>query len=281
MYADDIQLLSTFPFAGHQSAVRQVNEMLSSISKLAVSHSLNLNPTKSAVVVFGNKNQYHDLFQNTIVQLGDTRIPVLESVRDLGLHIDNSFRYRLQIKKYVGSAYASLRLLYPHRRYLSYEVKRNLCDSIVLSNFSYCAEVYHPSIDTITSNKIQLVQNSCLRFIYGIRKYSHISHKLIDINWLNMSNRRVLSVLCTYHKILTTQRPEYLMQRVSFRTDVHGLDLRRKGLLTIPAHKTSLFERSFSYNIAKFYNSLPFDFRSLPFPLFKRRVREYLFQKQL
>lgn len=49
----------------------------------------------------------------------------------------------------------------------------------------------------------------------------------------------------------------YLYSKLSFRTDVQHLGLRHRKIVTPRIYKTSLFERSFSYNVSKFYNSLP------------------------
>nr|CAI5864970.1 unnamed protein product [Callosobruchus analis] len=72
-------------------------------------------------------------------------------------------------------------MLYQSRNFLSREVKRNICDALMLSKFNFCDTVYGPSIDSINNGRIQVVQNACLRLIWGT------SHKLKDTGWLNMS----------------------------------------------------------------------------------------------
>lgn len=55
-----------------------------------------------------------------------------------------------------------------------------------------------------------------------------------------------------------TKTPLYLYNQISFRSDVHNLNIRfEKKTLTLPIHKPALFERYFSYNIAKLWNSIP------------------------
>ena len=46
---------------------------------------------------------------------------------------------------------------------------RILCDSIILSQFNYCDVVYS-NLDKYLKDKIQKVQNLCLRFIFDTKK---------------------------------------------------------------------------------------------------------------
>nr|CAH7760896.1 unnamed protein product [Callosobruchus chinensis] len=42
-----------------------------------------------------------------------------------------------------------------------------------------------------------------------------------------------------------------------FRTDVHNVNVRSKGLISAPHHRTTFCERSFKYNLYKEYNAIP------------------------
>ena len=166
--------------------------------------------------------------------------------------MDNSFRYKNQIVSYMN-----LKLIFPHRSYLSKKIKIKICNSLVLSHFSFCSPIYDACITNELSMKIQVAQNSCLRLIYGVRKYQHISHKLKEAHWLNMANRRFLTSACLYHSIISEKEPINLYKKILFRGHAHNINVRHKHTITPPAHKTALFERSFSYQISKVYNNLP------------------------
>ena len=121
------------------------------------------------------------------------------------------------------------------------------------------------------------MQNSCLRVIFGIRRRQRISHKLREVRWLNMYDRRQLHAACFFYKLLKFRVPPYLLNRLTYRTDVHNLNIRRQALLTIPKHNKEIFKRCFSYNIAATINK----FRILDFDLsckvFKRNFFQRLF----
>lgn len=140
--------------------------------------------------------------------------------------------------------------------------------------------MYHPAIDNLTAARIQKIQNACLRFIYGIKKYEHISHKLFDAGWLTMQHRRILQSQCLFHQILLTKKPPYLYNKITFRTDVHNISTRFRGLISPPFHTTTLFERSFSFQIYVMHNSLPSTYKTYNQYQFKTNLRAELFRKQ-
>lgn len=280
IYADDTQLYHSFIASDLGRATEEINFDLQYIYDVSSQHSLKINPNKSAVILFGNKNVCRDLVNTLKLSINHTKIPVVNEVKSLGLMLDNTFRYRNQISKYICLGYQQLRKLYPHRSYLNKETKKNICESLVLSHFNFCVPIYHSALDKITADRIQKVQNACLRFIYGIRKFDHISHKLADASWLTMINRRILQCQCFFHHIINSKTPAYLYDKITFRTDVHNINTRFRGLISPPLHFSSCFERSFTFQIYYMYNSLPIYFKNLKFDQFKSMLKLELLQKQ-
>lgn len=278
MYADDTQLYYSFYPRDAMEACRIINNDLHSLYKGSSKLSLEINPNKSKVVLLGNISD--DLKMSMKITMGGSDLVISESARDLGLHIDANLRFKSHVTSCIQKAFMNLRLIYQHRYFLSQHLKKTLCDSLVLSHFSHCDVVYGSCLDSIDIGRIQRVQNSCLRLIYSIRKYDRISHTLATAKWLNMANRRKFHFLSLLHNIITTKNPPYLYNKITFRTDVHHLNLRRKIYLVIPRHRLSLFKRSFSYNVPLLYNKCPDEFKELSLPVFRKRVFEWLFAEQ-
>lgn len=157
-----------------------------------------------------------------------------------------------------------------------------LCESLVLSQLHYCDTVYGPCLNSLDINRIQKLQNSCLRLIFGVRKYEHISHTLKQVNWLNMKNRRYLHSACQFYAVLLNQSPTYLFKKISYRCDVHHLNTRFRGTLTPPSFSTELFRRSFTYNIVKCINNLPDELKGVKIQInsFKKRLSILIMDKQ-
>ena len=59
--------------------------------------------------------------------------------------------------------------MFQNKQVLNRKVKSELCDSLVISHFTHCDIVYAPYLTEVDSKRIQELQNSCLRLIFGIR----------------------------------------------------------------------------------------------------------------
>lgn len=256
LYADDTQLYCSFPPSEMNVFCQMINQDLERLFKCAQKHGLKINPAKSTVIVFGSKSHRIHLQNVCSFIMGGEVVPFKEHVKNLGLIVDNDLRFRVHVNNLLRKAYVSLKMIYPHRRCLAREVKILLCDSLVLSHFNYCDSVYGPCLDSDDVRRIQKAQNSCLRFIYGIRRPQRISHKLGETRWLSMYNRRQLHMACFYTKIMIDKTPPYLFEKLQFRTDVHNLNIRRRDILTIPKHRKEFFKRSYSYRAAHLVNKI-------------------------
>lgn len=280
MYADDTQLYKSFPINDLDSALNGLNADLESVSKFAKSHSLKLNSAKTTVLLFGSNNHVAVCGDRVNLTMDGSPLVVSPSATYLGVDIDNTFRFRLYVSKLIKNACYKLKILYPYRNLFSLGLKAKLCESLVLSIFNYASPVYGPCLDVADKARIQRIQNSCLRYVFGIRKFDRISHKLADLKWLNMNNRRRYHSLILYHKIITTGTPPYLLHKIRFRTDVHNINIRNRNLITPPRHRLSFYERSFSYSVYVAYNHVPNVFKELSLGAFRRAMYGHIYECQ-
>lgn len=277
-YADDTQLYHSFFPNKLENAIKEINDDLASLIQFSHSHSLNLNAKKTSLVIFGTQNLRSQI-QRAHITVDGHFIEPTENAKNLGVIFDSQLRFKQYINSRIRLSYARLKMIYANRYCLSKKAKTILCDSVVLSNFNFADTVYNPCIDADDIRRIQVVQNSCLRLIFGIRRGQHISHKLKELKWLNMSERRLLHSACLFHTILTKKTPPYLYRKITHRTDIHNLNIRHKGTLTPPCHRRELFKRSFSYQITAIYNSIPRNLKTKTNLTFKKEYKKYLLSK--
>lgn len=275
-YADDTQLYYSFKSSDIQQASVNINTDLTNIREAAEKHALNLNPLKSSLIVFGRKKALEGISNNLIIKIDNNVLPIVQEAKNLGIVIDSNLRFKKQVNNMVKKAYLKLKILYVSKDMLTKNLKAILCDSLVLSQFNYCDVLYGFCIDKEDSRRIQVVQNSCIRFIYGIRKFNHVTHKLKDLNWLSMVNRRRYHSICFFHKLITLKTPAYLYNRIRFRTDVHNINIRKKDMLSMPPHRSAFYERSFSYNIVHLYNEIDTKFKTMSLLEFKKKIKQIL-----
>lgn len=280
LYADDTQLYYSFNPSDVDGACYHINEDLELFVDSAREHSLFINADKSNVIIFGPKKIRSNIKNIAKIKIDGNELEIVEKAKSLGVIMDCDLRFEDYINTLTRKAYGTIKLIYGNRRFLPRDTKILLCESLVLSILNYADSLYGPNLTLTYKSKIQKIQNSCLRLIYGIRRRERISFKLSEIGWLNMERRRLLHAACLYHKIIVNRCPPYLYQKLKFRTDVHALNLRFRGLLTPPVHRTEFFKRSFSYQICKVYNSLPGYLKLLKRGNFKRKYKQLLFSSQ-
>lgn len=272
MYADDIQLYYSFSKCDIDSAMSHINHDLNNLSDMSKAHNLYLNPGKSKILLFGSPANVEVAKQDIILSIDNIAIPIVDEAKNLGVVMDNTFRFRKHVSLCLQRGYGSLKMLYPHRSYLSRPVKVALCSSLVLSRLQHCCQLYSACLDGEYAYKVQKLQNSCLRYIYGVRKYEHISHFLKPTNWLNMNNRFKMYRLCFYHSVMTKKEPRYLYNKIRYRTDVHNINIRRKDAISIPRHNMEMYKRSFSYSICTEYNDVPSELKLLHMKSFRSKI---------
>lgn len=278
-YADDTQIYCSFSPGELQLACNNINSDIEALLRYASSHCLKINSVKTKVLVFGPGNILEEISSRTIIKVGGIDIRPVAEARNLGLILDSTLRFRSHISQCVRKGYGKLKLLYNRRHGMNKRVRSTVCNALVLSGLNYCDYVYGPSIDARDQRKIQVLQNACLRFIYGIRRRQHISHKLIVNNWLSMTNRRLHHAATLFHRILLFKSPPYLLNKVTFRSDVHNVNIRFGGTVAIPAHRTEAFKSSFTYQISKIYNEcVPTELKSMNVRGFKTHFWSFLFQ---
>ena len=275
-YADDIQVYMSVKPADLVSALVLLNGDLNNVARVAEGHSLILNARKSKVMVFGGKRDVERCREFVNVVIDDIPVPLVEEARDLGLLMESNLKFRRHVSQTLQASYAKLKTIFPLRHLLDVKTKTTLCDTLILSKFNYGDVIYNSCILRVDEGRIQRVQNSCLRYIFGIRKFDRISYKLREVGWLNMRARRVFHFGCFMYKIIAAREPEYLASRIEFRTDVRHLNLRFRGL-TLPVHRTEHFKSCFTYQMANLYNRLPDQLKSLKYPSFRKKLKEALF----
>lgn len=237
-----------------------------------------INPAKSKIMLFGRKKAREKITNELNIILNDVKMDCVDSTKNLGLEIDTDLRFSNHVLNKTKVAFVNLKLIYAHRQILNSSTKKLLCDALVLSHFNFGDVVYGPCLTVVDSQRIQRVQNSCVRLVCGLRGRRGVSASLRMMNWLTMLERRLLHSLVLFNKIINYSSPPYLYNKIKFRTDVHNINIRSKHLISCNPHSTAIYERSFSFNVYKFYNKLPPLLKTTTSFKFKNRVKKLIFE---
>nr|CAI5817049.1 unnamed protein product [Callosobruchus analis] len=273
-YADDTQIYSSFSINDLRTAEYRMNSDLKALFDVSAAHNLLLNPNKSVVMFFGSKAKRSTAKDNINIKIDGKQICVTTEAKNLGLQIDENLRFTHHVNYLCQISYGSLRQLYPSRHLLPVNIKLKLCESLILSRVSYCDSVYGPALKIVDANRVQRIQNSCLRFTWGVKKYEHITASFEQSGWMKLDVMRKLHLATLVHKVIACRAPTYLFKKLTPLST--RIQRRRKHCLLIPRHTTAIFVRSFSYCASKLYNSLPDSFKEMTLINFKKRLKDHL-----
>ena len=262
-YADDTQLLLKFDPSNPERAAALLNNDLEAILQYSREHNLKINPNKTEALLFCAEKQRNILKNRlqSLILIGNSSLEFSNCAKNLGLYLDVNLRFYKHVQSLLQRSYVKMKLLYSNRYLLNFKMRKKLCEAFVMSIYNYCYIVYYPFLDLITKKRIQYVQNTCCRFIFNLRKYDSVSNNIKQIGWLRCDNMYKFYSMIFFRKLLESKQPLYLFQKLEFRSNAHNLNLRDRNYLSIPKHRTSLFQRCFSYSFVKLYNTIPLKFR--------------------
>ena len=100
---------------------------------------------------------------------------------------------------------------YRQNRYLSYHLKRMLCNSLIQPHFDFACCAWYPNLSISLKNKLQTAQNARIRFCLGIERRSQIGLNHFEkINWLPVKNRVDQCIAVTAYNFKNNLSPVYM-----------------------------------------------------------------------
>lgn len=252
-YADDMQVY--FSFYPNINPSAHINNELATISKLATAHELVLNNNKTQMMVFGRGR---DAPANELnITLSEVTVNPSSVCKNLGVFLDIDLRFEQHVSRLLQKSIIKLKTLYIHKDILDQNIKLRLCDSLIISLLDYANVLYWPALTVASRSSLQKLQNSCIRFCYGLRKFDHITPSFLDSGWFYLAERYRIHLATLVYKINKFKEPAYLYDKLVRGRDIHNRVTRYNELFQIPRHCTAAFQRSFTYNAIKTYNNLP------------------------
>lgn len=280
LYADDLQIYVTAPIDDLHNAIAVLNSNLNSVSTWSKSFGLSINADKSQVAIFGSRQQLFKIPLSSLspVMFGGANLEFRNTVKNLGIIMDNSFSWSPHISEVSRKFFAVICRLRRWKKLLPIKTKISLAQTLLLPLLDY-ADACCCDLPQILLNKLDRLQNMAIRFIFSLKKFDHITEHRIQLKWLTIRQRRNLHILSLLYTILFhPYTPEYLKTRFSFLGSNHSLNLRSlsDNRLKLPISRTQTYGDSFTVKAAVLWNALPRDIRAAKsVSIFKRRVKNY------
>lgn len=280
-YADDLQLYSHSETNNLNAALAALNSDLLKLNTWSENYGIQVNPNKCQAIVIGSTRRLAkiDLTSLSPLVYNGCIIPFSPVVKNLGILVDTNLSWSAQVKEISRKFFATLHSIIRFKNFLPISTKITLVNSLLLPIIDY-ADVSFLDLNQDLLNKLDRLLNTCIKFIYGLRKYDHVSEFRSKLKWLPIRERRNKRILCLLFSILKDPySPQYLKSQFSFLSDSHDRNLRSTDtlLLATPKHSTSFRGNSFEVTAVGLWNSLPIKIKKAPTkPIFKKLVYEHL-----
>ena len=272
-FADDHQVYASFtPEFQYNMLTANLRNIISNIYKWMNTYFLKLNPEKTQIIVFGPS----DILDRITIHghlMNNGCLRFIDDVKNLGFYLDSTLSYDYQVNEIVKSCFMSIKTISSIKHFLGYEQKRMLVSSLILSKLDYCNSMY---FGTHSDNlrKLQSVQNSAARLIFGCQVNDSLTVLFDKLHWLPIRNRIIFKLCVNVHKCLYHIAPEELMSLL-YPAD----SFIRTAKLKFTFTPQSVFGfKAFSVCAPKAWNYLPYNLRcELDLSTFKKSLKTFLF----
>ena len=282
-YADDHSFYKTYP-AGNihveQETRNTLSECLESVKTWMDSNRLKMNPTKTEATVFCSQKQSWKVSTSSLTVVQE-EILLQESIKYLGVHLDQSLTLHSNITKKCQIASFNLSKIRKLRKFLTMDACRTMVQSMVISHLDYCNSLYYGLPDTELS-RLQRIQNLAAKVILCRSPDDSSRECLQTLHWLPVEARIEFKILCIVFKCIHGQAPQYLRDMIDFKT-VNRVTRSSSDTLRLEPQRTArktFASRSFSVAGPDLWNDIPLEIRQCnTLANFRSKLKTHLYKE--
>lgn len=256
-FADDTQLFKKANIQEINKAIFEINIDLSSIQQFCLDVGLKLNPNKSKAIIVASKQNTKKIKYDELpeIKINNVKIEYCGKVSNLGFSFDRIFSMESHLSNVIKKVNCVLSNLYQIKSTIATSTKLQLIKALILPIIDYMDVVYDPykSRGSVgINNKIEKLLNSCIRYIYNLKKNEHITEYKKKSGLMAAEDRRKLHTLNLIHKIINNEAPQYLNKLIS----INKRNERCSNKLLVRKTKNEIHKSSFTIGGPIIWNGL-------------------------
>ena len=257
LYADDSCLLFQHKDVGEIERILMTN--FSNLCDWFVDNKLSIHfgDDKTKSILFAPKSKAKNA-DSLNVTYHEVSIKQHREVKYLGCILDQCLSGELMATQVISKINGRLKFLYRKNRFLTPELRRLLCNALIQPHFDYASSAWYSNLNKGFKEKLQIMQNKCIRFCLMKDSRSHIGlDDFVAINWLPVGHRANQITSSLAFKFFKGAAPVY-MDYVFSLANRRGVTTRRSfQKLALPSRKTVPGQRTLSYIGPNLWNQLP------------------------
>ena len=162
---------------------------------------------KKKSILFGRKG--HLKSQTDLnIKYGDIKI---KQHNNLVCIVDNNLSGEPMATKLLGPVNGRLKFLHRKQRFLTYRLRRSLCNALIQPHYDYACYAWYPSsLSKRLLKQIQISQNKCIRYCLKLDNTSHVGVvEFKKLNWLPTKQRVYQCICVSIFKFFNDMSQEY------------------------------------------------------------------------
>lgn len=264
LFADDVQLYIECDVGNIHDGIGIINGEMKNIEQFCNDYGIEINPDKTKAIIISSKNNVHKLNYNILpkICINGECVEYVDGVRNLGYRLNRTATGESHVKLIQQKVYGALQTLNPLRALLPSGIKLQLYKTLILPIFDYMDIVYHGygvHGSGGDSDKLERLQNMCIRFILNVNKRDHITPHRDSLKLIKLHDRRTMHVASTINKILNGDAPPYLNSLI--RKNENNTRSQNKLIIRKPC--SNFHKQSFFVSGPTLWNTIPNEIREI------------------
>ena len=238
------------------------------------SNRLALNPYKTQALLISHRKINSKTFS---LAMNNIPINITPTAEYLGIEIDSSLSFTNQINKIEAKISTALGILFRLQHFAPKQILISVYYSLVYPHLCYGITVWG-STSNYLLNRLQVLQNKCLRVIEGWQFKQKIKPLYEKYDFLNINQIHFFEVAKFMYYTVHRLQPAIFDDYFKFVTSVsrHRLRSVNDDKLYLPFFKNKSGQNLIKFKGVKIWNSLPKNIRTLSLVKFKKSCRQYV-----
>ena len=259
LYADDCQIYIDGTNSDQKNVISRMNADIKAIENWSSENFLTLNAKKTQAIILCNKNSDTDRNKNSYESINvlNNKIDYSKFVKNLGVFIDCHLSFKKHVNFVCSKIYATLKGIVALRKFTDKEMRIKLVKSLIIPHFTY-ADLIFSAASCKAINKLQISYNSCIRYIFNLRKHDSVSDYRSLIFGMPLQEYYKFRAISFVRKCLIGECPEY------FQGYFVASGSHRRCDLIMPEARMEVGNKSFKSRGSRLWNSLPNVIKRIP-----------------
>lgn len=150
-------------------------------------------------------------------------------MKNLGLLINNNFKWLDHAEHIHGRVFAGLRSLWPFSSSTPIKTRELLAKSLLMPHFEYCCTVFYYGLDYYAKSLLNSAFNAVVRYVYGLNRRVDVESHSIRFLGYTLQDFFKFRAMSFLFRLIRTKSPRYLMElvKIDFSTRTKQAEIPR------------------------------------------------------